>query len=212
MTTSEPSGTEAFHDFEQAGWERAARFYVDSFGPLTVQAAPALLDAVHAGSGTRFLDVACGPGFVAAAAAGRGADVTGLDFASAMIDEASRRHPGVAFRQGDAEELSFEDDRFDAITMNFGMLHLARPDAAIAEARRVLRRGGRYAFTVWAGRIVPSDSVWPCARLNATATARFRCRKARHSSVSAMQTTPARRSKLRVSGTSRSANCRSSGS
>jgi len=151
MTTSEPSGTEAFHDFEQAGWERAARFYVDSFGPLTVQAAPALLDAVHAGSGTRFLDVACGPGFVAASAAGRGADVTGLDFASAMIDEASRRHPGVAFRQGDAEELSFEDDRFDAITMNFGMLHLARPDAAIAEARRVLRRGGRYAFTVWAG-------------------------------------------------------------
>ena len=151
MSSPQPFGAEAFHDFEQAGWERAARFYVDSFGPLTIQAAPALLDAVGAGRGTRLLDVACGPGYVAAAAAGRGADVTGLDFASAMIDEASRRHPGVEFQQGDAEAMRFEDESFDAVTMNFGMLHLARPDTAIAEARRVLRRGGRYAFTVWAG-------------------------------------------------------------
>jgi SAM-dependent methyltransferase len=150
MSTPQPFGANAFHDFEQAGWERAARFYVDSFGPLTIQAAPALLDAVGADRGTGLLDVACGPGFVAAAAAERGAVVTGLDFASAMIEEATRRHPGIAFRQGDAEALPFEDNSFDALTMNFGMLHLARPDAAIAEARRVLRPGGRYAFTVWA--------------------------------------------------------------
>src|SRR5262249_49828665 len=141
MTTPQPSGAaRAFHDFEQAGWERAARFYVDSFGPLTIQPAPALLDAVGAGRGTRLLDVAWGPGAVAGAAAERGADVTGLDFATAMIEEATRRHQGIAFRQGDAEALPFEDESFDALTMNFGMLHLARPDAAIAEARRVLRR------------------------------------------------------------------------
>jgi len=94
--------------------------------------------------------VACGPGFIAAAAAERGAVVTGLDFASAMVDEATRRHPGIAFRPGDAAALPFEDESFDALTMNFGMLHLARPDTAIAEARRVLRPGGRYGFTVWA--------------------------------------------------------------
>jgi len=151
MSTPQPFGAQAFHDFEQAGWERAARFYVDSFGPLTIQTAPALLDAVGAGPGTRILDVACGPGFIAAAAAERGAVVAGLDFASAMIDEATRRHPRIAFRQGDAEALAFEDACFDAVTMNFGMLHLARPDAAIAEAWRVLRPGGRYGFTVWAG-------------------------------------------------------------
>jgi SAM-dependent methyltransferase len=151
MTTSPSFGAEAFHDFERVGWERAARFYVDSFGPLTMQAAPALLDAVGAKEGLRLLDVACGPGFVAAAAAKRRATATGLDFAAAMIDEATRRHPGIEFQQGDAEALSFADESFDAVTMNFGMLHLARPDAAIAEARRVLRREGRYAFTVWAG-------------------------------------------------------------
>jgi SAM-dependent methyltransferase len=151
MSTPQASGAEAFHDFEQAGWERAARFYADSFGPLTIQTAGALLDAVGTGNRTRLLDVACGPGFIAAAAAQRGSVVTGLDFASAMIDEATRRHPGIVFRQGDAEALPFEDESFGAITMNFGMLHLARPDAAIADARRVLRRGGRYGFTVWAG-------------------------------------------------------------
>lgn len=141
----------SFHDFEQLGWERAAEFYGDAFGGLTAQAAPALLDAAGAGPGTTLLDVATGPGFVAAAAAARGAVVAGLDFAHAMVHEARRRHPAIAFRHGDAEALPFGDASFDAVVMSFGMLHLARPDAAIAEARRVLRPGGRYAFRVWAG-------------------------------------------------------------
>ncbi len=96
------------------------------------------------------LDVASGPGLVAAAAAERGVRVTGVDFASAMVDQARRRYPEIAFREGDAESLAFADGGFDAVVMSFGMLHLARPDAAIAEAHRVLRPGGRYAFTVWA--------------------------------------------------------------
>ena len=147
---TESSGGTAFHDFEHAGWERAASFYTDAFGPLTVQAAPALLDAVGATRGTVMLDVASGPGLVAAAAAERGVRVTGVDFASAMVDQARRRYPTIAFREGDAESLAFADGGFDAVVMSFGMLHLARPDAAIAEAHRVLRHGGRYAFTVWA--------------------------------------------------------------
>ena len=49
-----------------------------------------------------------------------------------------------------AEALPFDAGSFDAVTMNFGLLHLARPDTALAEAHRVLRPGGRYAFTVWA--------------------------------------------------------------
>jgi SAM-dependent methyltransferase len=140
----------AFHDFEHAGWERAAQYYGDAFGMLTSQTGPALLDAVCAARGARLLDVATGPGFIAQAAADRGADVVGLDFASAMVAEARLRHPTVTFREGDAEALPFADATFDAAVMNFGLLHLARPDAAIAEARRVLRAGGRYAFTVWA--------------------------------------------------------------
>ncbi|OLD15233.1 MAG: hypothetical protein AUJ01_12645 [Acidobacteria bacterium 13_1_40CM_3_65_5] len=140
----------AFHDFEHAGWERAAQHYADAFGGVTTQVANPLLDAVGAVIRTRLLDVATGPGFIAAAAAARGAIVTGLDFSPAMIAEARRRHPDVTFREGDAEALPYDAASFDAVTMNFGLLHLARPDAAIAGAHRVLRAGGRYAFTVWA--------------------------------------------------------------
>ena len=143
------SSADAFHDFERQGWERASEHYADAFGSLTSQMAEPMLDAAAVRSGTRLLDVCTGPGFIAGAAAARGAGVTGLDFSAAMIAEAKRRQPSVDFREGDAEALPFAATTFDAVVMNFGLLHLARPDAAVAEAHRVLRAGGRYALTVW---------------------------------------------------------------
>jgi ubiquinone/menaquinone biosynthesis C-methylase UbiE len=138
-----------FREFEHEGWEALPQRYHDAFATLTTQAIGSLLDAVSA-DGTKLLDVASGPGYVAAAAAQRGASVVGLDFAASMVAEASRRYPGVHFQEGDAEALPFPDASFDAVTMNFGMLHLGQPDRAIQEAHRVLRPGGRYGFTVWA--------------------------------------------------------------
>ena len=149
MASPDPD-SRAFHDFEHAGWERAAAFYADAFGGLTAQTAGALLDAVEVKPGARLLDVACGPGFIAGAAAQRGAAVVGLDFSAAMIAQARGRLPRLTFQEGDAEALPFEAASFDAVVMNFGLLHLSRPDTALAEAFRVLRPGGRYAFTVWA--------------------------------------------------------------
>src|SRR5207247_2111000 len=84
------------------------------------------VDVVRARAGVRLLDVACGPGFITAAAAARGADPIGLDFSPAMIALARRLHPSIAFRDGDAEALPFDDRSFDAVVMNFGLLHLAR--------------------------------------------------------------------------------------
>jgi SAM-dependent methyltransferase len=146
-----PLDPRAFHDFEHAGWERVSSRYVAAFGTLTAQAAEPLLDAAAVTGGLHVLDVATGPGFVAAAAARRGASVTGLDFSAAMIARARDQHPSITFREGDAQSLPFADSSFDAVTMNFGLLHLARPETAIAEAHRVLRAGGRFAFTVWGG-------------------------------------------------------------
>jgi SAM-dependent methyltransferase len=145
MTTS----ASAFHDFEQAGWEKAVSEYDRRFGELTMQSIAPLLDAAGAVSRTRLLDVACGPGYVAAAAARRGASVVGIDFSASMVAQALEKHPDLEFLAGDAEKLDFPDDSFDVVVMNFGMLHLARPENAIAEAYRVLRPGGRYAYTVW---------------------------------------------------------------
>jgi SAM-dependent methyltransferase len=139
----------AFHDFERAGWENVAAEYDRRFGELTSQSIPPLLDAVGAAPGVRLLDVACGPGYVAASAARRGSSVVGIDFSQAMVELAELQNPGLDFRFGDAERLDFPADSFDTVVMNFGMLHLANPDRAIAEAFRVLQAGGRYAFTVW---------------------------------------------------------------
>jgi len=95
------------------------------------------------------LDVASGPGYVAAVAAERGAAVTGVDIAETMISLARRLHPGIEFRRGDVEALRFPDRSFDTVVGNFIMLHLGRPERAAAEFVRVLDAGGRVALTVW---------------------------------------------------------------
>jgi SAM-dependent methyltransferase len=135
--------------FEHDGWQVAARKYDDWIGTVTTQAVTPMLDAVGAAPGVRLLDVATGPGYVAAQAAERGAEVVGLDFAAEMVAEASTRYPDLTFREGDAEALPFPDASFDVVTCNFGLLHFSHPERAIAEVGRVLRPGGRYAFTVW---------------------------------------------------------------
>lgn len=140
---------QAYRDFERATWATLPEHYQEHFGALTAQAADPLLDAVAAGRGTRLLEVACGTGYLAAAAAGRGATAVGLDFVPEMVAEAQRRYPGVDFREGDAEALPFADAKFDAVVCSFGLHHFGRPENALAEAYRVLVPGGRYAFTVW---------------------------------------------------------------
>ena len=148
--TSGPVDPGAFRASEHAGWEEIPKRYHDAFASLTTQAIGPLLNAADVRGGTRVLDVATGPGYVAAAAAQRGARAVGLDFSAAMVAEARRQYPALAFQQGDAEELPFPDGTFDSVVMNFGLLHLGRPEQALSEAHRVLRSGGKIGFTVWA--------------------------------------------------------------
>jgi len=148
--TIEPEAA-SFKEAERSGWSEKAPAYDDFAGRITAGAVGPLLDAVGLAADMAFLDICCGPGYLAAEAGRRGADVTAVDFAAPMIAEAGRRFPGIAFTHGDAEALDFPDDSFDAAACGFGILHLADPDSALMEAHRVLRSGGRYAFTVWKG-------------------------------------------------------------
>lgn len=141
----------SFKEAERTGWSEKAGVYDAFAGRITAGAMPAILDAVGLEADMAFLDICCGTGALAAAAAARGADVSAIDFAVPMIEEARRHHPGLAFAAGDAEALDFPDQSFDAAACAFGVLHLADPDRALREAHRVLRSGGRYAFTVWLG-------------------------------------------------------------
>ena len=149
MASDDPSYAPTFKEHEQAGWESRAVVYDRYTGSITRKTVQPLLDAARVRAGTRVLDIATGLGYVAGAAAARGAFAVGVDFASAMVIEARKRFPGAQFGEGDAEALAFDDGAFDAAICAFGLLHLTEPERAIAEVFRVLRPRGRYAFTVW---------------------------------------------------------------
>ena len=155
MTEYDPA---AFDAFEQAGWTtKEAAGYDALVGRVTSRVAESLLDAVGAERGTRLLDVATGPGYVASRAVARGGEPVGLDFSETMLAHARTQVADVEFVHGDATALPFGDASFDAVVAAFLLLHLGTPERAVAEAVRVLRQGGRAAFSVWDE---PSRSRW----------------------------------------------------
>jgi SAM-dependent methyltransferase len=149
MTPEPTIDVDAFKAFEREGYSRVAQDYDKATATVTSQVNAAVLDAVGTRPGASLLDVACGPGLLSAAALKQGAVVTALDFAENMVRIARLRCPEADIHNADAENLPFESGRFDAVVCSFGILHIPNPDRAIAEAHRVLRRGGWYAFTCW---------------------------------------------------------------
>jgi ubiquinone/menaquinone biosynthesis C-methylase UbiE len=143
--------TDDFARFEHEGWERVADKYDSVWSPLTRQFIPYLINDTRVSAGISILDVACGPGCVSAAAKKLGAIPTGIDFSEKMIGIARMTLPDIAFIQADAQNLPFEDGCFDRVLSNFGLLHVSNPEKACAEACRVLKSGGKFGFTVWAG-------------------------------------------------------------
>jgi ubiquinone/menaquinone biosynthesis C-methylase UbiE len=150
-----PSDTSAHTQFEHRTWSEMHGTYDAHFGRITAQAADALLSAAGVTTGVRLLEVACGTGNISHTATEAGANVIGLDFVDGMVAEARRLHPGIEFRSGDAQDLPFDSETFDAVVCNFGVHHFSEPLDALREAYRVLKSGGLYAFTIWS----PPSSV-----------------------------------------------------
>ena len=96
-----------------------------------------------------FLEVGCGPGFLTGAVATLipQGQAMGLDLSSEMMAVArtivAPEHPNVDFQQGSAYELPFDDDSFDFVYSRLVYQHLAEPMAALAQARRVVKPGGK---------------------------------------------------------------------
>jgi SAM-dependent methyltransferase len=151
MSPAELSSNEAerLRAFERQGHDALATSYHAFFAAVTALATSPLLDAVHLRPSTRLLDVATGPGALAAEAANRGARPVGVDLSPQMIELARRLHPAIDFREADVERLPFADDTFDAVVCAFGLGHFPRPEVAVAECVRTLLPGGRVAFSWW---------------------------------------------------------------
>jgi ubiquinone/menaquinone biosynthesis C-methylase UbiE len=103
--------------------------------------------------GERLLDLACGTGAMAERAAARGAEVTGVDLAPALIDTALDRAAGLGlqidYRVGDCERLQLADAGFDAVCSTCGVMFAPDHAATARELARVTRPGGRIALANW---------------------------------------------------------------
>jgi SAM-dependent methyltransferase len=142
---------DAFRDFEQKGWGDAsvALAYHRQVAEVTRGCIPELIRASGLQAGDKVLDVACGAGYVAAAARDRGAAATGVDFSATQVRLAQQTYPGIRFVEGDAEALPFADEEFDVVLNAFGLPHVPNADGAAAEAFRVLKPGGSFAYASW---------------------------------------------------------------
>jgi demethylmenaquinone methyltransferase/2-methoxy-6-polyprenyl-1,4-benzoquinol methylase len=128
------------------------------------------VDLARVGPGSRALDVATGTGDLAIELASRGATVVGSDFSEGMLDVARRKAPQLAWEQGNALALPYEDGAFDAATVGFGARNFSDLPQGLREMARVVRPGGRVVvleittpqkpplstfFSLWFDRLVP---------------------------------------------------------
>jgi SAM-dependent methyltransferase len=130
-------------------WSVKAGDWAELQEPYLEPAFAAALDALGVSEGTRLLDVGCGAGRALRLAADRGAEVSGLDAAPGLLDIARRRVPGARLVHGELQTLPFSDAEFDAVSGFNSFQYAADPIAALREARRVTRPGGRILALVW---------------------------------------------------------------
>jgi SAM-dependent methyltransferase len=150
MTT--PAGTTRPRRSEvAAAYDLGVDTYVALWSPVILPAAQAVLAALDVGRGARVLDVGAGSGALAPSLRAAAGDVivVGLD-ASAEMLRRCRSATGIPAIQCDALALPIRDAAVDAVVLAFVLFHLSDPARAVAEAARVLTRGGRVGTATWA--------------------------------------------------------------
>jgi SAM-dependent methyltransferase len=152
ISTAGPSGLAELKRAHRSTW--ASGNYASVAERLVDDVPPRhLLERVGIEPGMEVLDIATGTGNVAIRAARLGARVTGLDLTAELFDRAGERaaEAGVEvdWVEGDAEDLPFEDGRFDRVLSTFGIQFAPRHDVAAREAVRVTRPGGMIGLISW---------------------------------------------------------------
>jgi ubiquinone/menaquinone biosynthesis C-methylase UbiE len=161
MTEDYRTASRNIWDQMAAGWDADRRWVAESSRPV----AEWLVNALDPQPGETILELAAGVGDTGLAAASRLGDsgrLISTDFSAQMVDAAERRAAelgvsNVEFRTMDAERMDLADQSVDGVVCRWGYMLMADPAAALAETRRVLRPGGRVAFSVWAD---PASNPW----------------------------------------------------
>jgi SAM-dependent methyltransferase len=135
---------------QQAAWASGDYAAVGSRFPLIAEL---LCEAVDLRAGERVLDVACGNGNAALAAARRFCQVTGVDYVPALLERARQRAAAegldATFEEADAEALPFLDGSFDAVLSTCGAMFAPDQERTASELLRVCRPGGRIGMVNW---------------------------------------------------------------
>ena len=130
-----------------------AEVFEEFFVPALFQQWGAVVaEAAAIAQGQRVLDVACGTGVLACAAAdraGTSGEVVGLDPNEDMLTVARRKSTRIEWQNGRAESLPFPDKSFDAVVSQFGLMFFDDQRTALREMMRVMKSGGRMAVAVW---------------------------------------------------------------
>ncbi|HEV7166676.1 MAG TPA: demethylmenaquinone methyltransferase [Micrococcaceae bacterium] len=116
-----------------------------------------VVDAVDAKPGQRVLDVAAGTGTSSEPYADAGVAVVACDFSVGMLKVGKRRRPDIDFIAGDATNLPFADNSFDATTISFGLRNVSEPQKALAEMLRVTKPGGTLVIAEFSQ---PTIALW----------------------------------------------------
>ena len=103
-------------------------------------------------SADTLLDVGCGSGLFSSLAQAKGADVTGIDASTPLIEQAKERNAAINFLTGEMEELPFADSTFD-IVCGFNSIQYAESvKHALIEAKRVLKEKGKLVIMIWGSK------------------------------------------------------------
>lgn len=130
-------------------WSTAPEYWSGNFEPFFIPLYKKTTEQLQLNEDAVLLDAGCGSGLFSHMAISTGAHVTGIDAAPGLLHVARERNPGNNFLEEDLEAMPFSMDSFDVVTGFNSFQYAGNVTAAIIEAKRVLKKGGRLVIGIW---------------------------------------------------------------